>query len=236
MRRAARDLLPLPHFLSVELHDGHRALGRSARLRLQRRLHRMENEVVDARSSLAGSRQAQAASHPVTVVQSCSLKTVTEAVARAGPLPERGIGWPRSPLRASGSSRLHGYARALRSAGRWRSGSAASRLSTEINCETVQRLSVEAQRSSGLSRGYVDAPVGKWRPRYMNLCVLSSSTVCSNFERRAVISVESLLSGRRIETNVPIIDARIPILLSSRRIRSRSPRAVGQFGAHGECG
>ena len=29
VRRAARDLLPLPRVPPVELHDGHRALGRS---------------------------------------------------------------------------------------------------------------------------------------------------------------------------------------------------------------
>ena len=44
--------------------DGHRALGRSTRRRLQRRLHRifLENEVVDPLISFAESRQAQAAS------------------------------------------------------------------------------------------------------------------------------------------------------------------------------
>ena len=36
VRRAARDLVPLPHFPSVELRDGYRALGRSTQRRLQR--------------------------------------------------------------------------------------------------------------------------------------------------------------------------------------------------------
>ena len=43
----------------------------------------------------------------------------------------RGIGWPRSPFGASGSSRLHGYARAPRSVGRWRSGPVAPWFSAE---------------------------------------------------------------------------------------------------------
>ena len=43
--------------------------------------------MVDALNSMAGSRQAQAASHPVTLAQSCSRKAVAEAVAHAGPLP-----------------------------------------------------------------------------------------------------------------------------------------------------
>ena len=38
--------------------------------------------MVDALSSLAGSRQAQAASLPVTLAQLCSLKAVADAVAR----------------------------------------------------------------------------------------------------------------------------------------------------------
>ena len=69
VRCAARDLLPLPHCSSVELHDGHRALGRSPRRRRQRGLHRtsLENEVVDALNSLAVSRQARAPSCPVVV-------------------------------------------------------------------------------------------------------------------------------------------------------------------------
>ena len=37
----------------------------------------------EARNSLAGSRQAQAASLPVTLAQSCSLKAVADAVAHA---------------------------------------------------------------------------------------------------------------------------------------------------------
>ena len=71
--RRVRSFAPL--FPSGDLHDGHRALGRSSRRRLQRRLHRtsFENEVVDALTSLAGSRQAQA--------------------AYAGPLPD-GLGGP----------------------------------------------------------------------------------------------------------------------------------------------
>ena len=52
--------------------------------------------MVDALYSLAGRRQAKAA-------QSCSLKAVADAVAHAGP-PPRGIGWPRSPIEASGCS------------------------------------------------------------------------------------------------------------------------------------
>ena len=80
------------------------------------------------------------------------------------------MGWPLSELRVA---RGYGYARAPRSAGLWRSGSAASRFSAEgldelvapsFACEVVQRLNakllpkaaqVEAQRGSGLSQGYV---------------------------------------------------------------------------------
>ena len=147
--------------------------GRSTRRGLNRRHHRLAvgNEVVDALNSLAGSRQAQAASLPVTLVQSCSLKAVAVDVAHAGPPPE---GWDGpgalSELRVA---RGYGYARAPRSAELWRSGSAASRFSAEgldelvapsFACEVVQRLNakllpkaaqVEAQRGSGLSQGYV---------------------------------------------------------------------------------
>ena len=63
VRRAARDLSPLPHFPSAKMHGGRGALGRSTRRRPPRRHHRtsLEKEVVDAHNSKAKSRQAQAA-------------------------------------------------------------------------------------------------------------------------------------------------------------------------------
>ena len=91
-RRVARDLLSLSHLASIELCDEHRALDRSIRRRLQRRHHHvsLEKEVVDALNSLTGSRQAQTASLPITLAQSCSLKAVAEAVAHAGPWMTQG--------------------------------------------------------------------------------------------------------------------------------------------------
>ena len=88
-RRAARDLSPLPHLPSVELRDALRALGRATGRRLQRRHHRvsLENDVVDAQF-VGGEPAAQAASHPVTLAQSCSLNAVADAAAHAGPPPE----------------------------------------------------------------------------------------------------------------------------------------------------
>ena len=64
-------------------------------IELQRRLHRttLDNEVEGALNSLARSRQAQAASRPATLAQSCSLKAVAEAVALAGP-PLEGLDGP----------------------------------------------------------------------------------------------------------------------------------------------
>ena len=82
------------------LRDGFRALGRSTQRRFLRRHHHAstENEVVDALDwSLAGSRQAQAASFPVTLAQSCSLKAVADAVAHAA-LPPEGLDGPGAPV------------------------------------------------------------------------------------------------------------------------------------------
>ena len=130
-RRAARDLLPLPRIPSVELRDEHRALGRSAQRWLQRRHHlvSLENEVVDALNSLAESRQARAAFLPFTLAKSCSLKAVVGAVALAGHRLRR---WPRSPVGASGCSRLHRYTSALRSTARSRSGLATPTFSAKV--------------------------------------------------------------------------------------------------------
>ena len=139
-------------------------------------------------NSLAGSHQAQAASLPVTLGQSCSLKAVAVAVAYAGPPPEGldGLG-ALSELRVArgytdASAHLapldvgalslppHGFqARGLDEL-----------VGPSFACEIVQRLSlsakllpkaaqVEAQRSSGLSQGYVHPLVGKYRPRCREL-------------------------------------------------------------------
>ena len=75
MRRVACDLLPSTHIPLVEFRDGFGTLVRASQRRLQRRQHHdfMENEVIDALNSLTGSRQAQIASLPVALTQSCSL-------------------------------------------------------------------------------------------------------------------------------------------------------------------
>ena len=79
--------------------------------------------VVDALNSLAASRQAQAASLPVTLAQSCSLKAVADAVRDRRPRD-----WmAQEPCRSFDTDTL----RALRSAGRWRSGPAAPWFSAE---------------------------------------------------------------------------------------------------------
>ena len=173
VRRAARDLLPLPDFFSVRLHDGHRARGRSVQRRFQRRLHRtsLENEVVDALNSLAGIRQAQAASRPTTLAQSCFLAAVAEAVAHVGPPPE-GLDCPGalSDLRVARGYTDTPLHLALLGAAGFQPKDLDELVGHSFACEIVQRLSakmllkatqVEAQRDSGLSRGYVDPRVGK---------------------------------------------------------------------------
>ena len=57
-----------------------------------------------------------------------------------------------------------------------------------------------------------------------NFCMLSASMLWSNLEKRPGIIVESLLSGRRIETNASSSTRAFQTLLSRRRIWSRSPR------------
>ena len=97
MPHAARDLLPAPHLLSVLLRDDHRlAIPPNVDHYVS-----LENEVVDALNSLAESRQAQAASLPVSLAQSCSLNAMADAAAHSGPPPE-GLDGPTKPFRGFG--------------------------------------------------------------------------------------------------------------------------------------
>ena len=156
VRRAASDLLPLPRFLSAELHDGHRALGRAT----QRRLHRtsFENEVVDAFNPLAGSRQVRLP----PVWSPWRSRAPSKPWLRLWRVRgRRGIGWPRSHVYTVTPVHLAPL-------------DLDEPIGPSVACETVQRLSakllpkaaqVEAQRGSGLSQGYVDLRVGKCFPR-----------------------------------------------------------------------
>ena len=219
VRRATHDLLPLPHFPSAKLHDGHRALGRSPRRRLQRHLHRtLVSEVVDALNSLAGSPQAQAASRPVTLAQSCSLKAVAEAVAHAGPPPEGLVG-PGALLelrvaRGYTDTRVHRAPLDVGALAQPPRGLQPKDLDELVGpsfaCEIVKRLSAKllpkaAQRENGLSRVFVNPRVGKCCPRCKELLLVF-------FEH--VIIVESLLSGNGIETDVSLSMLASQILLS----------------------
>ena len=140
--RAARDLLRVPHFPSVELRDGHRTHGRSTQCRVQRRHHRV--------------------SLPVTVAQSCSLKAVADAVAHAGPVPE-GIGWPGaiSELRVARGYTDTPVHLAPLDVGALGLPSRGALTSWWVPVSLSRLSKVEAQWSSGLSQGYVDPRVGK---------------------------------------------------------------------------
>ena len=158
---------------SAEVHDGHRALGHSTRRGLRRRLHdtSLQNVVVDALNSLAVVRLRVPPVQPPWLSRVLSKPCLRRWRMRR-------IGWLRSPFGASGCARLHGYARAPRSAGRWRSGSAASRLSTEgpwwVGWFQFWLRDSQRQRKWRLSGAVdyhegVDPRVGKCRPRCREL-------------------------------------------------------------------
>ena len=161
----------------------------------------------------------------------------------------RFIGWPRSPLGASASSRLHGYARAPRSVGRWRSGSAAPWLSAEALMSWLvpvsparessvlgREVTAKGSASGGsaeqwtVARVCLDPRVGKCRPRCRELLRALFEHGVIKFRKRPVIIVESLLPGGRIETNASSSTRAFQTLLSRRQILSRSHGTILRTG------
>ena len=140
--------------------------------------------MVDALNLLTGSRQARAASLPVTLAQSCSLKVLTDAVTHAGP-PSEGLDGPGSlsELRVVRSCTDTPVHLALLDVGALAPAPRGFQpryldelVGPNFACEIVasakvlsEAAQVEAQRRSGLSYGYVDPGVGKYRPRCREL-------------------------------------------------------------------
>ena len=176
-RRAARDLLPLPHFPSVDIellvdpaNVGFSAFTTVFPWRTKSMLCIRWQGAVS--SSHSGS---------VVLSQSCG-----RHCGRMRDRRPRDCGWPRSPFGASGCSRLHGCARAPRSTGRWRSGPRGldELVCPSFACEIVQGLSAKllpkaaqvARRGGGLWQRHVDPRVGKCRPRCRELLRALAST------------------------------------------------------------
>ena len=218
-RRAARDLLLLPHFPSVELRDGHRALGRSTQRRLQCRHHRvsLENEVVDARNSLGNE-----PSGPGRFLSSHS-GSVVFLQSRAGPLPEGSNGpGARSQLPVAGGytdTPVH-LALAL-----WpcrpvvyRQGALTSwRSQFQLRDRPASQCKVAVKGSAGGSSAVQWPTAGVFRPSCGQVPPVIWGTLRLLFEhgvikleRRSVIIVESLPSGKTNGDQRLIIDVRIP--------------------------
>ena len=168
------------------------------------------------------SRQDQAASLPVTLAESCSIKAVADAVAHAGPPPGRLHGPGALELRVTR------ILRAPRSAGRLRSGAGLrgfqprdldELVGPSFDCEIARRLSarllpkaaqVEAQRISGLSQVYVNPRVGKCRPHCLELLRALFEQGVIKFRKKARYHCGVSAVWKKNGDQRLIIDTRIP--------------------------